>query len=78
MQQVLDLCPRCGCNLDLGMVPPEWSSFYPDQKRWRRKQRLKFVDPIDGEEYEIWKCGDCGHTWEESSLEEGQANAEDE
>lgn len=65
MQQVLDLCPHCGCNLDLGSVPPEWSSFYPDQKRWARKQRIKFKDPEDGEIYQIFKCSDCGHTWDD-------------
>lgn len=64
MKQEFDPCPRCGYNLDLGPVPPEWSSFYPDQRRWKRKQGLKFVDPIDGEEYEIWKCSNCGHTWD--------------
>lgn len=66
MQQVLDLCPRCGCNLDLKGVPPEWSSFYPDQKRWARKQVIKFRDPEDGEVYEIYKCADCKYTWDAS------------
>jgi predicted nucleic acid-binding Zn-ribbon protein len=69
MQQVLDLCPRCGSNLDVREVPPEWASFYPDQKRWNRKQKIKFRDPLDGEVYEIWKCTDCGHTWEDGETE---------
>jgi predicted RNA-binding Zn-ribbon protein involved in translation (DUF1610 family) len=66
MQQVLDLCPQCGCNLDLREVPPEWSLFYPDQKRWGRKQVIKFRDPEDGELYQIFKCVECGHTWDPS------------
>jgi len=70
MQQVHDLCPKCGANLDLGQVPPEWSSFYPDDKRWARKIRIKFKDPIDGEVYFIWKCGDCNHTWDDFVEEE--------
>jgi hypothetical protein len=70
MQQVLDLCPKCDANLDLGPVPTEWSSFYPDDKRWARKARLKFKDPTDGEVYFIWKCSDCNHTWDDYVEEE--------
>jgi hypothetical protein len=64
MQRPLDLCPGCGCNLDLGSIPPEWVSFYPFQKRWARKQSIVFKDPHDGELYEIWKCTECKYTWD--------------
>jgi hypothetical protein len=72
MQQVLDLCPQCGCSLGIESIPPDWISFYPLQKRWAIKQSIIFKDPLDGELYQIWKCSECRYTWDSLDIKENE------